>query len=264
MVKYVKYNFLRGRIFVNIETLNDQGIAWLERTANAKVNAATKKIPHQEWLIERDYLQPIHEVFTPQEATKSATVRKDNVVIYKTNFYRVPTGTYTGPGTKALIEITDDNRLIIYNAENNQIASHQIYSGKGQTIGGSQYKRDTSSGIDKLIDQLSSRFDNSDRATEYLLQIRKDMPRNIRDQVLHIEKQTKRFDMDVINRSMEFCIEHKIFRATDFESVAKKFHSEKQQPMEPTEPITINTINQSAYKIIPNKSNISDYQSLMD
>lgn len=263
VVKYVKYNFLRGRIFVDIETLNGQGLAWLERTANAKVHAATKKIPHQEWLIEKAYLQPVHEVFTPQEAMKSVTVRKDNVIIYKSNYYRVPTGTHQGPGTKALIEITDDRRLVIYDTDNKQIASHKIFSGKGHTIGGRKYMRDTTSGIDILIDQLSSRFDDPDQAAEYLLQIRKEMPRNIRDQVLHIEKQIKRFDMDVINQSLEFCIEHKIFRATDFESVAKKFHSQKQQPLEPTQTITINTLNNTAYKIIPNKSNISDYQSLM-
>jgi transposase len=43
VIKYIKYNFLRGRIFVNIDTLNGQGMAWLSRTANAKVHSATKK-----------------------------------------------------------------------------------------------------------------------------------------------------------------------------------------------------------------------------
>lgn len=90
------------------------------------------------------------------------------------------------------------------------------------------------------------------------------MPRNIRDQALHIEKQVKRFEMDVINQSLVFCIENKIFRATDFESVAKKFHSEKQEPMEPKTPVTIKTLNHAEYKITPNKSDISDYQSLMN
>ena len=265
VVKYVKYNFLRGRIFVNIDTLNGQGMAWLQRTANAKVHAATKRVPHHEWLIEKGYLQPIHEVFTPQEAMKSYTVRKDNVIHYKGNFYRVPVGTYIGHGTKVWSEITDDNRLIVYDAENNKIASHNIYAGKGKTIGGSHYMRDLSSGIDRLIDQLSNRFNNPGQAKDYLLQIRKDMPRNIRDQLQHIEKLARYFDMDIMNQSMEFCIKHKIFKATDFESVVKKIHSQKEpQQMAPPEPITINTINRTAQKIIPNKSDISDYQSLMN
>ena len=264
VVRYVKYNFLRGRIFVDIDTLNGQGVAWLSRTANAKEHAATKKIPDQQWQIEKEFLNPVNEIFTPQEAMKSVAVTKVNVINYKSNYYRVPLGTHRGPGTKAWIEISDDNRLMIYDADNNQIASHQISTGKGQTIGGSQYKRDRSLKIDQLIDQLSSHFEDPDQAKEYLEEIRKKMPRNIRDQALHIEKQIKRFDMDVINRSLVFCIENKIFRATDFESVAEKFHAEKQQSMEPSIPVTINTLNHAEYKITPDKSDISDYQSLMN
>ncbi|MCK4746420.1 MAG: hypothetical protein KAT15_05270, partial [Bacteroidales bacterium] len=207
---------------------------------------------------------PVSEIFTPQEALKSVAVTKVNVINYKSNYYRVPLGTHRGPGTKAWIEISDDNRLMIYDADNNQIASHPVSTGKGQTIGGSHYMRDRSSKIDQLIDQLSGLFDDPGQAKEYLLQIRKKMPRNIRDQALHIEKQIKRFDMDVINRSLVFCIENKIFRATDFESVAEKFHAEKQQAIEPSIPITINTLNHTEYKITPDKSDISDYQSLMN
>jgi len=264
VVKYVKYNFLRGRIFINIDTLNGEGMAWLSRTANAKVHAATKEIPHQQWLIEKEFLHPVSEIFTPQEALKSVTVTKVNVINYKGNYYRVPLGTHRGPGTKAWIEISDDNRLMIYDTDNNQIASHQISTRKGQTIGGSHYKRDRSSKIDQLIDQLSSRFEDPDRAKGYFEGIRKIMSRNIRDQALHIEKQIKRFDMDVINRSLIFCIENNIYKATDFESVAEKFHTDKQQPMvEPSIPITIKTLHHAEYKITPDKSDISDYQSLM-
>jgi len=264
VVRYVKYNFLRGRLFVDIDTLNGQGVAWLSRTANAKEHAATKKIPHQQWQIEKEFLNPVSEIFTPQEALKSVAVTKVNVINYKSNYYRVPLGTHRGPGTKAWIEISDDNRLMIYDADNNQIASHQISTGKGQTIGGSHYKRDRSSKIDQLIDQLSGHFEDPDKAKGYLEEIRKKMPRNIRDQALHIEKQIKRFDMDIINRSLAFCVENKIFRATDFESVAEKFHAEKQQSMEPSTPITINTLNHTEHKITPDKSDISDYQSLMN
>ena len=264
VVKYVKYNFLRGRMFVNIDILNGQGMAWLSRTANAKEHAATKKIPHQQWLIEKEYLHPVSEIFTPQEALKSVTVTKVNVINYKGNYYRVPLGTHRGPGTKAWMEISNDNRLMIYDTDNNQIASHKISIGKGQTIGGSHYKRDRSLKIDQIIDQLSSLFDDPGQAKVYLEEIRKKMPRNIRDQALHIEKQIKRFDMDVINRSLVFCIESKIFRATDFESVAEKFHAENQPSMEPSRPITINTLNHTEYKITPDKSDISDYQSLMN
>jgi hypothetical protein len=264
VVRYVKYNFLRGRVFVDIDTLNGQGVAWLSRTANAKEHAGIKKIPEQQWQIEREYLQAVNEIFTPQEALKSVAVMKDNVINYKSNYYRVPLGTHQGTGTRAWIEISDDNQLLIYDKDDIQIASHQISTGKGRIIGGSQYKRDRTSKINQIIDQLSNQFEDPDQAKMYLEEIRKKMPRNIRDQALHIEKQINRFDMDIITQSLVFCIENKVFRATDFESVAKKFHAEKQETMELPLPIKIDTLNHANYKITPDKSDISDYQSLMN
>ena len=102
VVKYVKYNFLRGRTFVNIDTLNGQCMAWLSRTANAKVHASTHKIPYQEWLIEKAYLRPVTESFKPESALRSYNVRKDNTISFKSNFYRVPVGTYKPPYTSCV------------------------------------------------------------------------------------------------------------------------------------------------------------------
>jgi len=264
VIKYIKYNFLRGRVFVNIDTLNGQVMEWLSRTANAKVHSATKKIPCQEWLIEKPYLQPVLNSFKPASVLDEYDVRKDNTISYKGNFYRIPTGTHKPPRTTVWTEQTDDNRLIIYNANNNKIASHKIYCGKGKTIGGSNYKRDFSSGIDQLIDELSGLFVNVDQVKEYLLKIRHDKPRYIRDQLQHIKKLTGIFNIEVMNQAMNFCIENKIYKATDMGSVAKKIHSHITRDKVITPPIIIDTINRTAHKIIPNKSDISDYQSIMN
>jgi len=264
VVKYVKYNFLRGRIFVNIDTLNGQCIAWLSRTANAKVHAGTNKIPYQEWLIEKTYLRPVLNSFKPESVLESYNVRKDNTISFKGNFYRVHVGTYKPPRTTVWAEVTDDDLLIIYDIGNNKIASHKLYPGKGKTIGGSNYKRDFSSGIDQLIDDLSGQFTNPDQAKEYLLQIRLDKPRYIRDQLQHIKKLVGIYDIQVMSQAMGFCIENRIYRATDLESVVKKIHSRQNQETAINPPIVIDTINRTAHKIIPNKSDISDYQSLMN
>ena len=264
VVKYVKYNFLRGITFVNIDTLNGQCLAWLSRTANAKVHASTHKIPYQEWLIEKASLRPVIESFKPESVLRSYNVRKDNTISFKSNFYRVPVGTYKPPCTIVWTEVTDGDLLIIYDTGNNKIASHKLYPGKGKTIGGSNYKRDFSSGIDQLIDDLSGQFTNPDQAKEYLLQIRLDKPRYIRDQLQHIKKLGGIYDKQVMNQALVFCIENRIYRATDLESVVKKIHSRQNQETTINPPIFIDTINRTAHKIIPNKSDISDYQSLMN
>ena len=264
VVKYHKYNCLRGRIFVNINVLKGQSIAWLKRTANAKVHSTTKKVPYEEWLIEKRFLKPIMGSFKPESALDTHDVSKDNVISYKANFYRVPRGTYTPPKTTVRIEATDDYRLIIYNAENQKIATHTIFPGQGKTIGGSNYKRDVSTRIDQLIDEISGLFNDPEEAKAYFLQIRKDKPRYIRDQLQIIKKLTGVFDMEIVNQAMAFCIEKRIYRATDLESVAKNIRVRQSQEDTLKQPIVIKTINQTAHRIIPDKSDISDYQSLMN
>jgi hypothetical protein len=215
-------------------------------------------------MTEKNYLNPIMETFKPENALIEYNVIKDNTISFKGNFYRVPVGTYKPPRTTVRTEVTDDNRLIIYDAGNNKIATHKIYSGKGKTIGGYNYKRDFSAGIDQLMDELSGQFTNPVQAKEYFLKIRHDKPRYIRDQLLHIKKLTGIYDMESMNQAMDFCIENKIYRATDLESVVKRVLSQRSQETTINQPIDIKTMNQTAHRIIPNKSNISDYQSLMN
>jgi hypothetical protein len=113
------------------------------------------------------------------------------------------------------------------------------------------------------MDELSVKFTNPDQAMKYFLQIRKEKPRYIRDQLQHIKKLTGIYDMEAMNQVMNLCIEKKIYRATDWESVVKIILAERSQETTISESIEIKTINQTAHKIIPNKGNISDYQSLM-
>ena len=221
-------------------------------------------MPYQEWLIEKRYLKPVMDSFKPESALDVHDVSKDNVISYKGNFYRVPRGTYKTPKITVRTEVTDDNRLIIYNAEDKKIATHAIYPGKGKIIGGSNYQRDMSIRIDQLIEEISVLFTDPGQAREYFLQIRKDKPRYIRDQLHIIKNLTGVFDTEVIHQAMAFCIENKIYRATDLENVAKKIRSQQSQDDTIKQPIVIKTINQTSYKIIPDKSNISDYQSLMN
>jgi transposase len=59
VVKYVKRNFAKNRTFHNLEKLNEDCLAWLERTGNGKVHNTTKKIPAEVFLYEKQYLIPV-------------------------------------------------------------------------------------------------------------------------------------------------------------------------------------------------------------
>ena len=101
MVKYVKSNFLACRIYHGISALNNEGMAWLDRTANAKIHETTKMIPNVVFSEEAKHLKPVPTLSKPLEP-KTAIIRKTNVVHYKQNRYEVPKGTYL-PGREARI-----------------------------------------------------------------------------------------------------------------------------------------------------------------
>jgi hypothetical protein len=203
--------------------------------------------------------------FAPDPALREYHVSIDNVVSYKGNFYRVPKGTYKPPKTTVLIEITNDNQLIIHSAEDEQLVTHPIYpSGMGQTVGKRSSRKGVDKRIDQLIDETAALFGDPEQAKAYFQKIRQDKPRYIRDQLLIINKLPKEYDMEIVNQALAFCVDNKIYRATDMVSVAEKFHVQQSQDETIIDPIEIKTINQTARKIIPDKSNISDYQSLMN
>ena len=263
VIKYIKYNFLRGRTYVDIDTLNGEGYEWLSRTANAKTHAATKKIPEQEWWTEKEHLMPYDYIQYVQQSLKTYTVRKDNTIAFKSNFYLLPSGTYQGGKTSVQIDLTDDNFIIIYNADKNEIARYKVFSGKGKLMGNNNFKRDFSSGIEQLLNEVSSSFKDPEQAINYLQQVRSENPRYIRDQLLCIRKMIQSYDMVLMNQALDICIQHKILKATDMESVVAKLKAQTSINL-PTEPVTIKTMNKESFRIIPQKSNISDYNNLMN
>jgi len=264
VIKYIKYNFLRGRKYITTPMLNQQSAQWLSRTANAKTHAATKKIPQQEWEQERAFLKPLGGPYHADQGHQWYSVRRDNTIAYKGNFYCLPKGTYSGPQTRVIVKLMDES-LVLSDANQNEIARHKIAFGKGKLIGNNNYNRDYSLKIDLLIEHVVADYNDPVSAREYLNQIRKDNPRYIRDQLTLIKRQAQRYGMKVMEQSLSFCIQNKIFKATDMESVAKKIHTETNNPTpEPPATIRVKSLNKSTFKITPEKSSISDYKNLMN
>ena len=52
VVKYVKNNFAKHRLFTNITEWNQSQLEWLKRTGNQKEHGTTKKVPAEVLLIE--------------------------------------------------------------------------------------------------------------------------------------------------------------------------------------------------------------------
>src|SRR5699024_5202889 len=140
VVKYVKQNFAKHRLYYGLDAWNEAGWKWLERTANYKVHNTTKKRPVEVFAIEKQHLRPVSPISDNTYITKpfdtsiTRTVRKDNIIWYKSNRYTVPLGTFQKT-KQVYIETKDDKYLIIRESKSGPIlAKHRITSGKGKLI----------------------------------------------------------------------------------------------------------------------------------
>lgn len=211
VVKYVKQNFLRGREYVNIGLLNTLSIAWLERTANAKVHSATKLVPKQEWLKEKQYLLPIKQKHITKDLL-SYNVRKDNTILFASNFYSLPLGTYINSQSKILLEINQEE-VLVFTTPKNILCKHKRCFEKGKTIRNTDHKRPKSETLEILHKQVFELLGASELVENYLQMLHKDKTRYYRDNLQYILKNKDNYGDAVIKESLMFCIENKVFNA---------------------------------------------------
>jgi transposase len=222
-VRYVKHGFLENRLYpFDDETLNSCAIAWLERTANAKIHGTTRKVPAEVFRQERDYLKPVPITENCVNACVRRTVRKDNTIIYNSNRYSVPIGTYTN---QQEVEIeTKDGILRIYTVFHEFICEHQISAERGVLVKNKNHDRDTSSSVDEIQQKLDESLDF--KASGFLAGIRADKPRYARDQFKLLQSLLDKYGKDKLINAAKFCVENRLFSA----NTARDFLEFSAQP----------------------------------
>jgi hypothetical protein len=261
VIKYIKYNFLRGRIYYSIPALNDQVIDWLGRTANAKVHSTTLKIPALEWELEKAHLIPLKQPFTIALNHPTYNVTKDNVIHFKGSSYSVPDGTFQKPKTEVFVRQQNDC-LIISNIGGEEIARHEVSLLKGQQVRNNNHRRDHSKKVMQLIVQVTGLFSEPDKATEYLENIHKQMPRYARDQINIIASAGKKYTKDEMDQTLTYCLENKLPKAADFEPVLLSLRQAVLDPPQLNKEVLL--LQNSKYKIKPQTSSISDYKQIFN
>jgi hypothetical protein len=261
VIKYIKYNFLRGRTFYNIHTLNAQAIEWLERTANAKEHDTTRKVPAVEWVLEKAHLIPLKEPIMMKQDKTPYRVRKDNTISFRGNYYTLPVGTYKGHQSIVIVEQKDDE-LIICDSTAIEIACHKISVLKGILVRNSNHYRDHAKKVTELITQVSKLFSDEQKATNYLEQIHQELPRYARDHIKLIAKVCSKYTREEIDRALQYCINNKIYNATDFEPVLLALSDKTTGTPEKCK--TADPQLKNRYKIIPQTSNITDYKQILN
>ncbi|NRD80206.1 IS21 family transposase [Bacillus sp. BRMEA1] len=262
-VKFIKKNFAKHRVFHNLDQWNEQCLEWLDRTRNGKIHNTTKKRPAEVFIEEKQHLRPITNKKTfHNKMSITRTVRKDNTILYQSNRYSVPLGTYKKDKMVYLI-ITDDGRLVIHDkAERNVIADHRLETGKGKLVQDRNHTRDRSRGIPEYISHLAAKFNNPDQANDYLENIYHGYPRYIRDQLQLIRRTIEELDEDLMNQAMEECIKKKLYSANDFSDVVEYLKRQRLLNTNPKPPSPavhpIKSLNDADESILLAKPSVRD------
>lgn len=220
VVKYVKYGFAEHRVVHNITSFNEDCIKWLERTGNAEVHGTTKKIPAEVFEIEREYLQPVPQYSFTAASNNTITyqVRKDNIVLYKGNRYRVPKGTYR-PGKRVLMVIDENDNIAVTDAATGEIyVVHPLCHGKGELIGTKDRKRSKSEKVEEIENQLLTQFSDHELLLPFLEKIHQTKVRYYRDQLNVIKKLFDEWSMALVSDGLKYCIERELYSAGELKS----------------------------------------------
>lgn len=220
VIKYVKHGFAEHRLLTDIDSFNEACIAWLDRTANAKVHETTKKVPAEVFAVEKEHLSPVPEYGLENCTGKSITyaVRKDNVVLYRGNRYRVPKGTYK-KGLRVFVRVEGDTLSIVDAKTDETYATHPLCRGKGELIGeSSRNNRDKSKSLLEQEDSVKALF-GGDKIGSWLDKLHAEKPRYYRDQLGVLRSLFGEWDPDLIRRSLDYCIRREVYSAGELASV---------------------------------------------
>ena len=261
-VKYVKNNFLYGRIFSSIEVLQEEVEAWLSRTANGTAHSVTRKLPKDEWVIELDYLRP----FTPLNSAhgyEPRLVRKDNSICYKGVHYSVPSGTYRSGVVNVLVR-TEDQKLIIratLDDKDARIWKHTIPADPNvRKVINTHHKRDISKKIAELKQEALALFPDKHLAGQFIDKIHKAYPRYIRDQITGITGALAPYSSETIGQAVKECLDSNQCQCSFFVDTLKSIESNKVKPIKtPGKIVPLTSVVKAKATTSPVKRNLNEY-----
>lgn len=223
VVKFIKSNFAKNRVFHQIETWNEQCLAWLKRKGNYQVHNTIKKRPIEVFTLEKSHLREVSYPLSFESNHGSSitrTVHKDNIIKYQSNRYSVPLGTYKPLSDNTVYIRVEQEKLIIEKTPGGvSIATHPLSTGKGQLIKNSDHTRDKSKGIKAYMDTIKGSFDGEEKIDVLLKEIHKRYPRYIRDQLQIIQRTLRDYE-PFVQQALDTCINQRLWSANDFHDIA--------------------------------------------
>ena len=263
-VKYVKHNFLFNRTFISNEILNDQALAWLERTGNGIVHNTTRKVPQEQWLLERPFLRRWMPLLTAARVNGHKVI-KTNTIKYRGNSYSLPFGTYRNDETRVFVT-EEGNQLVIKDTGGSIITTHLIPEGVGNNIINTNHRRDTSIKLDALRGRVREFFGHTVEIDTFIDKINTLYPRYVRDQLTAVLTAAERSGQQQAEVALEFCVRNSLFSASDFKSILEGQQAGRTHPtaLRPVIKPLGDAKTQLIVNIEPERSDIREYEVIFN
>ncbi len=260
VVKYVKYGFLRGREFTNIEMLNESVLRWLARTANGLPHSTTKRIPAEAFMEEQSCLAPYTGIPAhPQDGMQEYLLRKDNTINFHSHFYNVPTGTFNGDGTFVWVCVKDGHVEIYSNETGKMLVRHEMSQIPGRAILDETIQRPKLPSRKELENYILSYLDGNALVAMWLKNLYETKPRYYRANINHINAELESFLPEALIKSFEVCLDKGDYNANDLINYCERHFG--RIPKGPREPSLAELLPETL-RSLPQRSNIDDYKSI--
>ena len=261
VVKFVKYNFADNRVFSSLEDWQDKSNRWLDRTGNYKVHSTTKQRPEKLFAKEQKQLLPAFPVTLDQNYDSSITrcIRKDNCIVYRSNRYTLPLGSYAKYQSQEVgLQIQNKMLRIIDTLTQEVLAEHVISQEKGQLIGAELHKRTTPPSQVALRQAALQVLGFTAAAHQFIDGIWQSYPRHRHEQLRKIIKVSQAYPA-AIPAALEHCLSAEIYSS---DALAKQLIWEAQwQKKEQRHPTVLPLGDSTSCLIDAPQRALSDYMT---
>ena len=220
VVKFVKRNFAENRTYAGLEDWNQRTLNWLKRTGNHKVHKITKERPEKMFIVEKKHLLPAHPVTLDQNYKLSITraIRKDNTILFKSNRYTVPLGTYNRFKDHKLSLILEGDQLLIMDpAQEELLAKHTVCKDHGKLIDTNLHERKPSKSQIELKEKVFQLLGFTREAEIFVGKRWDKYPRHRQEQYRLLLNCIKDYP-DSATSALERCISEETYSANSFKS----------------------------------------------
>lgn len=234
VVKFVKNNFSKNRVFDQLTTWNEACLAWLKRTGNHKTHHNIKKRPSEVHALEKQHLRKVSTTYLFENTLTSSITRKihkDNVIRYLQNRYSVPSGTYQEASLNlAYLQVSEDQTLLIRLKPTGPVlAKHQLSKEKGLVISDPLHRMKSESKSSLLIHQLTDAFSNKAGIQWFIEALTEKYPRHLVDQLKVIQKAIRNYPNSA-EAALKEVQKLQLISGNDFRDIAYSLDLQVQQP----------------------------------